>query len=169
MKINHETGPEIPDSLRNDSAQLPNKLTPAEIENELTRDDMYVQVEQFVTTFIENVTQVAFKAMRNKELNASEAYHDFRQLLIYVRGLRLSMYDREVNSNLITYFAQQLPENVPLQDQDILQNYVKFFKDFYQNYFDQAHYHEQSIILGHVKEAKRQLEKDYGYEPHLTA
>lgn len=170
MRINDQTQPEqdIPDELKNATAALPQNMTVDDIEQELLQDDMTVQVEQFVTTFIENVTQVAFKAIANKELNAKTAYHDFRQLLIYVRGLRLSLYDREVNENLLRYFAVQIPKGVQKQDQHILTNYINFFKDFFTDYFQSAHYHDQAIILSHMKEARRQLEKDYGYEPNLT-
>lgn len=158
---------DIPEELRNTNAALPTSLTNEQIQNELLRDDMYVQVEQFVTTFIENVTVVAYKAIKNKELDPNVAYHDFRQVLIYVRGLRLCMYDREVNEGLIQYFADELTKNTKPQDQNILHNYVLFFKEFYQEYFEHTHLSQQTKIRGHLREAMRQLEHDYGYEPKL--
>lgn len=157
----------IPDELKGKNANLDDGLTKEEIREELLKLDLTVQLEQFIDTFLENVTQVAFKAIKNGELDPQTAYHQFRQLLVYVRGFRLSMYDPECSSEIIRFFDTQMPKAVQPQDQNIMKNYIKFFQEFFQDFFGVTHYKYQSRVVKHLKEAKNYLEDDYGYEPHL--
>lgn len=159
---------DIPEELRGQTPQLPNNIDIDKMRQELADMDLTVQLEQFIDTFLENVTLVAFKAIKNNELKPQDAYHEFRQLLVYVRGFRLSMYDPECSEELVRFFDTQMPKAVQPQDQNILINYTQFFKDFFEDFFNISHYKYQARIVKHIKEAKRYLEQDYGYEPHLT-
>lgn len=157
----------IPDELKDKNANLDDGLNKEQVREELLKLDLTAQLEQFFDTFLENVTQVAFKAIKNKELDPGVAYHQFRQLLVYVRGFRLSMYDPECSEELIRFFDTQMPKGIQPQDQNIIKNYITFFQSFFQDFFGVTHYQYQSRVVKHIKEAKQYLEDDYGYEPHL--
>lgn len=142
-------------------------MSPEEIKNQLDQDDLTIQVEQFLTTFIENIAEVAFKAIKNQELKPDIAYHDYRQLLLYVESFHQMIYHKELADSIIEYFDVQMPKGVQEQDEHILHNYSVFWANFLNDFADTCNLKQRHLIKKILKQTQYALERDYGYEPKI--
>lgn len=127
-----------------------------------------IQVEQFITVFIQTTTLVVMRAERDGKVSPESGYHDYRQLIIYVEALHRLIYDQDVGPKLITYFEDQMPNNVMRMDPDIMRNYIVYFRNFFDKFKKACSYSEQKTIAKTLKKVQYDLESDFGYEAHLT-
>lgn len=126
-----------------------------------------LQLEQFLTVFIENTTAVMFKAMVDTKIKPKDVYHQYRQLLLYVESLHQMMYSPILAEDLINKFDNTVPYNLQAQDEHMFENYIKFFQGFFSDFADNATYQQRTEMNRILKKVQHELEQDYGYEPHL--
>lgn len=126
-----------------------------------------IQVEQFISIFLENTTTVMFKALTNTKIKPKDVYHQYRQLLIYLEGLHQMMYSPILGRALIEKFNNTMPYNLQAQDEHMFENYISFFQGFYRDFAEESTYQERTEMNRILKKVQRELEQDYGYEPHL--
>lgn len=126
-----------------------------------------IQVEQFISMFLENTTTVMFKALINTNVKPKDVYHQYRQLLLYLEGLHQMMYSPILGQALIEKFDNTVPYNLQAQDEHMFENYISFFQGFYRDFAEDSTYQERTEMNRILKKVQRELEQDYGYEPHL--
>ena len=133
----------------------------------LAMSGLTIQVEQFLTVFVETTTMVVMRAERDNKVSPANGYHEYRQLMIYVEGLHRLIYDEEIGPKLISYFDDQMPDNVMRMDPDIMRNYIVFFKNFFRKFEQACSYSEQKTIAKTLKKVQYDFDSDFGYEAHL--
>lgn len=135
--------------------------------NEFQLAGLTIQVEQFFTAFIENTTAVMFKEIRSDSIKPAVAYHQYRQLLLYVESLHQMMYNDLLGEDIINLITDMVPNNLQKQDENMFANYSAFFRDMLSEFANHLNYRERKEMENIVKEVRNQLDHDYGYEANI--
>lgn len=126
-----------------------------------------VQVEQFISIFLENTTAVMFKKIMQGKAKPKKTYHEYRQLLIYLEGFHQLMYDDEMSEKIVDLFIARVPNDLQVQDQYMFRNYIRFFQEFFSDLLNACNFTQRKKVEKRLKDVAMQLEKDYGYEAKL--
>ena len=130
-------------------------------------DELTIETQSFLITFITNLSTVAMRAIAKNKLNKGTAYHDYRQLLIYYNALLEMLYSEELADDVLEAFDNQAPENIVENDENIIDNYNQFFGRFYEYLSNIFTFKQRRFMRKILKSVKSDLDASYGYESGL--
>ena len=143
----------------------PNLKNSSSQQSAITSDDMEIadltiQIIEFINILITTVSTVGMKAVKNHDLNAKDAYHQYRQFLLFTQALHKMFLDEDLANPLLEFFEAQLS--------NILENYNKFYTEMFHTFAGLINLKDRRKMQKILKETQNELDADFSYEAGLT-
>lgn len=151
----------------------PNLKNSSSQQSAITSDDMEIadltiQIIEFINILITTVSTVGMKAVKNHDLNAKDAYHQYRQFLLFTQALHKMFLDEDLANPLLEFFEAQLSKRPVRHDEHIIENYNKFYTEMFHTFAGLINLKDRRKMQKILKETQNELDADFSYEAGLT-
>lgn len=149
------------EAYADENVELPESVT-------LNQLGFTVQLEQFISTWYQSVSIALLRALRDNKMQAGDAYHKYRQVLVYLETLHQCVYDEDLAEDTVNFLTTRMDLPGYDLDKNITQNYINFFQKFFQVFIGREEFKKQEKIADIMKQQQYALDNSYGYEPDIV-